>query len=123
MVLKKIDKLPQNVVLELTYRCNHQCKFCSCPWYSPYSNYPINEELKYEDWCRVIDKLFMLGVRHFSISGGECLLKDCLADILRYIHKRSGELYLPQKIVLISNGLRMSEEYLRLFKETGYFLV
>ena len=79
-------KFPPNAVLELTYRCNHTCKFCSCPWYAPDSNYPKREELSFEEWKSVIDKLYLLGVRHFSISGGECLLKDCLPDILRYIH-------------------------------------
>lgn len=24
--------LPPVAALELTYRCNHQCLFCSCPW-------------------------------------------------------------------------------------------
>lgn len=110
---------PRNVVLELTYRCNHACKFCSCPWYDTRNAYPKKEELSFEQWKIVIDKLFSLGVTHFSISGGECLLKDCLPEILRYIHKRSGELNLPQRIVLISNGLIMNESFLGLFKETG----
>ena len=26
--------LPSTAVLELTYRCNHECIFCSCPWYA-----------------------------------------------------------------------------------------
>ena len=26
--------LPDVAVLELTYRCNHKCRFCSCPWYA-----------------------------------------------------------------------------------------
>lgn len=112
-------KFPRNAVLELTYRCNHQCKFCSCPWYSPNSNYKMGKELSLDNWKIVIDKLYSMGVRHFSISGGECLLNKDLPDILRYINKRNKELNLPRKIVLISNGLAMSESFLLLFKETG----
>ena len=26
--------LPATAVLEMTYRCNHACLFCSCPWYA-----------------------------------------------------------------------------------------
>ena len=110
---------PRNVVLELTYRCNHACKFCSCPWYAPGLNYKMGKELSLDNWKKVIVKLFSKGVRLFSISGGECLLNKDLPDILRYINRRSRELNLPQKIVLISNGLAMSEQFLLLFKETG----
>ena len=27
--------LPATAVLEMTYRCNHRCMFCSCPWEDP----------------------------------------------------------------------------------------
>ncbi len=110
---------PRNVVLELTYRCNHACKFCSCPWYAQHSKYKKGDELSLDNWISVIDKLYSLGVHRFSISGGECLLSENLPHILRYIHKKSGELNLPQNIVLISNGLAMSESFLLLFKQTG----
>ncbi len=26
--------LPTVAVLEMTYRCNHACRFCSCPWFA-----------------------------------------------------------------------------------------
>ncbi len=38
-------KIPKAVVLELTYRCNHKCLFCSCPWYAPNSSYNKGREL------------------------------------------------------------------------------
>lgn len=31
---------PKSAVLELTYRCNHFCKFCSCPWENKKGSYP-----------------------------------------------------------------------------------
>lgn len=115
-------KIPKSVVLELTYRCNHTCKFCSCPWYAPETTYDKGEELTLDEWTIVIDRLYNLGVKYFSISGGECLIKDCLPDILRYINKKNIENNLSQSIVLISNGLLMSETFLWLFKETGVHL-
>lgn len=111
--------VPRSAVLELTYRCNHTCKFCSCPWYAPNTTYCKGNELSFNEWKIIIDWLHAMGVKHFSISGGECLLKDCLPEILKYIYITSGELNYPQSIVLISNGLAMSDSFMRLFKETG----
>ena len=108
--------LPKSVVLELTYRCNHQCKFCSCPWYAPNGHYPCGQELDLNQWKCAISRLYDLGVDTFSISGGECLLKDCLSDILLYIKEESWKRGKPDGIVLISNGLLMNLDYLKLFR-------
>lgn len=108
--------LPQAVVLELTYRCNHHCIFCSCPWYAPNSKYTKGKELNLEQWKEAIDRLYNLGVKHFSISGGECLLKDCMPQIVEYVHEQGLRRGINSPTVLISNGLAMTEEYLALFK-------
>lgn len=113
---------PTSAVLELTYKCNHACKFCSCPWYAPNNRYPKGDELSIDEWKIIIDKLYFHGVQHFTISGGECLLYKDLPEILRYIHRKNEEYHLPQSIVLISNGLAMSDSFLQLFKETGVHL-
>ncbi len=115
-------KLPKSAVLELTYKCNHHCKFCSCPWYAPKSTYPVRPELDFEQWKYVINKLYDNGVENISISGGECLLKDCLSDILLYIKKEAYRRALPKDIVLISNGLMMNVDYLYLFKHCNVHL-
>lgn len=114
--------LPNAVALELTYQCNHNCKFCSCPWYAPDSKYPKGDELSVDEWKKAIDILYSNGVESFSISGGECLLKDGLEDILRYIRSEGSRRGLNLPIVLISNGRLMTEEYLRLFKDLGVHL-
>jgi radical SAM protein with 4Fe4S-binding SPASM domain len=117
-------EFPISAVLELTYRCNHRCVFCSCPWYAPNSKYPKGEELELEQWKRAIDRLFDLGVRTFSISGGEATLKDCMPQIVEYIREESGRRIKDSvyPIVLISNGLNMKDEYLQLFKRCGVHL-
>lgn len=108
--------LPRSAVLELTYKCNHQCKFCSCPWYDSNGRYQCGQELDFERWKQAICKLYDSGVETFSISGGECLLKDCLPDILLFIKEESWKRGKPDGIVLISNGLLMNTDYLKLFK-------
>ena len=118
----KTFHLPKSVVLELTYRCNHICKFCSCPWEAPDNSYPVDKELTVDEWKRVIDILYSKGIEMFSISGGEVLLKEGFDEILTYIREKGEEYNLNHAIVLISNGLRMNQEYLKLFKKLNIHL-
>lgn len=118
----KTAHLPKSVALELTYRCNHKCKFCSCPWDAPNSTFPKGEELSVDDWKRVIALLYSKGIESFSLSGGEVLLKEGFEQILKYIRVLGKERGLDLPIVLISNGKRMNEDYLRLFKELNVHL-
>ena len=108
--------LPQSAVLELTYRCNHHCLFCSCPWDAPGSTYPKQKELGLNEWMEVVDRLYAEGVRAFSISGGEALLKAEMPELLEYIRKTGLQRGIDNEIVLISNGRLMNERYLELFK-------
>ncbi len=114
--------IPPSVVLELTYKCNHRCKFCSCPWEAPDGNYPRGRELCLDEWKSAIDKLYALGVVSFSISGGEATLKDCMPQIVEYIHSEGIKRGLDNTIVLISNGFSMRDEYLQLFKRCNVHL-
>lgn len=114
--------LPQAAVLELTYKCNHHCIFCSCPWYAPGNEYPINEELNIEQWKYVINKLYDNGVEIFSISGGEAILKDGFKDIIRHIRDEGFIRGINNTITLISNGLAMTEDYMYFFKEYNVHL-
>ncbi len=115
-------KFPRTAVLEVTYKCNHKCVFCSCPWYAPHSAYPVGKELDLEQWKRVVDKLYDIGVEAFSITGGEAILKPETPDIIRYIREQGLKRGLDRKIVLISNGKAMSEDWLRFFKENNIHL-
>ena len=115
--------LPYSVALELTYRCNHRCKFCSCPWYAPSSKYQKGNELNVDEWKTVVDILYDNGVKYFSLSGGEVLLKDGFTEVLSYIRKKGSEKNIYHPIVLISNGLNMTDEYLKLFKDLDVHLI
>jgi len=110
---------PKTAILEITYDCNHMCKFCSCPWentVNPNLFFEKREELTLDKWKNVLHILENLGVNRVGISGGEPLLKSELEDLLRYIRKNTG-LNKGKKITLISNGLAMSEKWLSVFKE------
>ena len=114
--------LPQAAVLELTYRCNHQCIFCSCPWDAPVANYKKGMELDVDQWKMAVSKLYDRGIVAFSLSGGEVLLKDGFEEIIRHIRMEGNKRNLNHEIVLISNGRNMKEEYLKLFKENNVHL-
>lgn len=108
---------PKNVVLELTYKCNHRCLFCSCPWESRISFYHKGRELNLEEWKKAIKILLDCGVELFSISGGEAILKDDAKEIIRFIRESLTEHRIYTEITLISNGLNLSDDWLEFFKE------
>jgi len=117
-------KLPKTVVLELTYKCNHTCKFCSCPWENDENSslfYEKRPELPIGEWKRALAILEGAGVEIVSISGGEALLRDDIDELLRHIRANTG-LNKGKRIVVISNGALMSEGILSLFKETNVHL-
>ncbi len=109
-------QLPQSVILELTYQCNHHSLFCYCPWDAPNSTYPKQRELNLQEWKEVVDRLYAEGVRSFSISGGEALLKDGMPELVEYIRDEGLKRGIDNEIVLISNARLMNESYLNLFK-------
>lgn len=115
---------PISAVLELTYDCNHSCKFCSCPWEAADSEYERKKELSVNEWRQAINRLVLIGVRNFTISGGEVLMKDGFEKIIKYIHslRNLSRFNDIGKITVISNGRLMSMQSLAVFKECGVHL-
>lgn len=99
-----ITRLPNVAALELTYRCNHRCLFCSCPWESD-ETYK-KAELKTEEWFSVVDELMKTGVSAFTLTGGEPLMREDLMQIIEYILQKGASLN------MISNGRKIDDEFL-----------
>lgn len=76
--------LPSNAVIELTYRCNHSCNFCSCPWYREDGDFDVLPELDTGQWKCILETLCDLGVSSFAFTGGEALLREDCMELLRY---------------------------------------
>lgn len=115
---------PKIAILEVTYDCNHQCKFCSCPWENTENTqffFEKRRELTIEEWKKALHKFEDIGVERIGISGGEPILKEGLPDLLRYIRSNTT-LNKGRKITLISNGAAMNDELIALFKETSVHL-
>ncbi|MCL2624311.1 MAG: radical SAM protein, partial [Planctomycetaceae bacterium] len=101
--------LPLTAVLEMTYRCNHACLFCSCPWFA--DNFDVREEIGVGEWKAVIDELFARNIGDMAFTGGEPLLKDGLFDIIGHA------VGLGVSTHLLSNGRIMSDDVLRFCAE------
>jgi MoaA/NifB/PqqE/SkfB family radical SAM enzyme len=92
---------PLTLELNITNKCNLQCKMC---WLR--ATKPNYEEMDDEELARIIDEAIALGVKEFRFPGsGEPLVrKKILFDIMEKIkeNERNG--------LLISNGTLFSEE-------------
>lgn len=88
MTLKKLGVLKSFLFrkylyadLVITERCNLRCRMCD------YWRRKPDKEMNYNDYILIADKLKKLGVKIFSITGGEPLLKKNLLDIVKLFSK------------------------------------
>lgn len=103
--------IPHLAVLELTYRCNHMCLFCSCPWEADLSY--REKEMSTDEWKMVVDTLFAHGVDAFSLTGGEAMMREDLRELITYICDRHIRLN------LISNGQLIDHSFLDFIAKKG----
>lgn len=93
--------LPYKYIFIITNRCNSRCLTCNT--WKIYRETPekLKDELTFDEVCRVIDSISD-AIVWLNFTGGEPLLRDDLADIIRYARKTCRRL----KIVNIPiNGL------------------
>ena len=87
-------------ILELTTRCNQDCRYC----YNVWKLRPelVTGEMDTGGWCDLIAKLQdEAECRRVTFSGGEPLLRDDFCDILAFCHRRR------LASILITNGQRL----------------
>ena len=102
-------KKPLWLLAELTYRCPLQCFYCS----NPIDFASRREELKTEEWLRVLREARALGAVQLGFSGGEPLLRKDFETLVKEA-KRLG-FYTN----LITSGMGMDEARLRALKQAG----
>jgi len=107
-------KAPLSVAIELTYRCNNSCIFCSCPWEADKSF--IQRELTTDEWKAVINKAVSLGTCNVTLTGGEPLIRPDIKEILDYIGTHKG----IENKRLITNSLLLTDEVLILLKKHNF---
>ena len=90
---------PYRLDLALTYRCNNDCAHC----------YNVEgrdlEELSTDNWKRVLDKAWELGIPHIIFTGGEPTLREDLPELIAHA-ERNGQI-----TGLNTNARRLSDAH------------
>jgi len=84
--------------LALTYLCNNDCLHC----YNVKSRQ--KKELPAEEWIRIIDKLWQVGIPHIVFTGGEPTLKSDLPQLIKHAES------VGQISGLNTNGRRLKDK-------------
>jgi len=88
---------PYRMDLALTYRCNNDCSHC-------YNARPRDfPEYDTDQWKKVIDRLWQIGIPHLVFTGGEPTLRQDLPELVRYAQETG------MVTGLNTNGRRLSD--------------
>ena len=100
---------PLRMDLALTYRCNNKCTKC----YVDSTREIV--ELTTEEWKKVLDKLFEIGIPHVTFTGGEPTLREDLPKLVEYAEDlgiltgiiSNGRMFKDKKLVdeLVTAGI------------------
>lgn len=115
--LAEKNSIPLNMMLELTYRCNEACLHCYLPETQGVTPARKHDELSAAEWGRVLQEMADAGTFYLILSGGEVLLKDDFAGILR----RARELAFSVEI--FSNATLVTPQVADFWAEMGVTLV
>ncbi|MCK4244332.1 MAG: radical SAM protein [Candidatus Omnitrophica bacterium] len=91
-------RIPISGALELTFKCNLNCKHCYCP------QNPDEEELSTDEIFKIINEITEAGCLWLLFTGGEPLIRKDFQEIYLYA-KRKGLL-----INLFTNGTLLTKE-------------
>jgi MoaA/NifB/PqqE/SkfB family radical SAM enzyme len=115
---KKIEKsyrLPLDGRIDLTYRCNNDCRHC---WLRiPPHAQEQKQEISLDEIKRIVGEARKMGCREWKISGGEPMLRPDFAEIFDFITSQSAT------YTLNTNGTLITPEIARLMKKKGIKLV
>src|SRR5271169_722187 len=99
---------PYRMDLAVTYRCNNDCAHC---YNARERNFP---ELRTEQWFKIMDQLWELGVPHIIFTGGEATLRNDLPELIAHAESNG------QITGLNTNARRLSDEkYVRTLVDAG----
>ena len=90
---------PYRMDLAVTYRCNNDCAHC---YNARERNFP---ELNTEQWFKVLDQLWELGVPHIVFTGGEATLRNDLPELIQHAESNG------QITGLNTNARRLSDAH------------
>jgi radical SAM protein with 4Fe4S-binding SPASM domain len=111
----RLPRLPLRGTLDLTYRCNNDCRHC---WLrlAPDSA-EGRREIGFGKIREIVDEARKAGCRRWFISGGEPMIRPDFADIFAYITDRSAG------YTLNTNGTLITPLIARMLKKKGVKLI
>lgn len=86
----------------ITNACNLRCTHCFMK-----SGTKLKSELKLEEWMNVLSDFKVLGGENVTFSGGEPLMFQDFAEVLKYAHNKG------LKVTVLSNGLLWTESMIK----------
>jgi MoaA/NifB/PqqE/SkfB family radical SAM enzyme len=101
------DDLPIWAQLNITYKCNLDCGYCT-----EYDN--SKDHVPYDVLVARIDKIKELGTLHCDLIGGEPLLHPQVLPLMRYITQRHG-----MTTGMTTNGFLLNESKLQELIDAG----
>ena len=109
--IKDIPRLPLAGSLDLTYRCNNNCRHC---WVRiPAQASERHQELSLDEIKAIVDEARKMGCRKWSISGGEPMLRPDFPEIFDYLTRKA------LSYTLNTNGTLITPEIAQLLKRKG----
>lgn len=106
-----MPRLPLEGGLDLTYRCNNNCRHC---WVRIAPGAPeSSQELTFDEILGIVDQARVLGTREWAISGGEPMLRSDFGEIFDYITRKSA------RYSINTNGTLITLKIAQLLKRKG----
>jgi MoaA/NifB/PqqE/SkfB family radical SAM enzyme len=115
MKVESLPRIPMRGALDLTYRCNNDCRHC---WLrlSPDAA-EGSAELAFDEIRRIVDEARAMGCREWDVSGGEPMLRPDFPDIFVAVTGKSAW------YTLNTNGTLITPKLARLLRRAGTKLV
>ncbi len=111
----EIPRLPLEGSLDLTYRCNNNCRHC---WLRiPPRAKERKDELSFEEIKGIVTDARKMGCRKWNISGGEPMLRPDFPEIFDYLTSKSVSYSLN------TNGTLITPAIARLLRRKGNKMV
>ena len=99
---------PYRMDLAVTYRCNNDCAHC---YNARERSFP---ELSTDQWKKILDRLWALGMPHIVFTGGEATLRNDLPELIAHAESNG------QITGLNTNARRLADEkYVRKLVDAG----
>ncbi|MDR0889807.1 MAG: radical SAM protein [Oscillospiraceae bacterium] len=105
----KNTNTPIGATFELTGRCNLDCKMCYVHVLD--AGEAKKKELSTQQWMRIFDSAYEMGLLIARLTGGECLLRRDFKELYLYLWNKGV------KLTVLTNGSLISEDYVAFFSK------